>query len=101
MCEIKNFLSNQTIKICDKLNDGRINSSIDETIIIDLLIHKFESKIIKPKTKRPWYDLLVYDDECGWLPTNLKTTTMKTADNTGNMAMCVYGYTNYKLDIFK
>jgi hypothetical protein len=46
-----------------------------------------------------WYDILVFDYRCGWLPVNLKTTTTLTSDNTGNLAMCVYAYTNEVLDI--
>ena len=36
-----------------------------------------------------WYDILVFDYMYGWLPINIKITTMKTNDNTGNLAMCV------------
>lgn len=35
----------------------------------------------------------------GWIPINIKTTTTLTSDNTGNLAMCVYAYTNEVLDI--
>jgi hypothetical protein len=34
------------------------------------------------------------------LPVNIKTTTT-TSDNTGNLAMCVYSYTDEKLDLNK
>ena len=37
----------------------------------------------------------------GWLPVNIKTTTTLSYDNTGNLAMCVYAYTNEYLDIHK
>lgn len=30
----------------------------------------------------------------GWIPVNIKTTTTLTNDNTGNLAMCVYAYTD-------
>ena len=46
-----------------------------------------------------WYDILVFDYMYGWLPVNIKTTTTITSDNTGNLAMCVYAYTNEELDI--
>ena len=29
----------------------------------------------------------------------IKTTTMKTADNVGNMTLCLQSFTDYKLDI--
>jgi hypothetical protein len=41
-----------------------------------------------------WYDILIYDYIYGWLPVNIKTTTTLTHDNTGNLSMCVYSYTN-------
>ena len=81
-------------------DDGRINSCIDENNIIELLILKFTKRIKKPKI-RMWYDILVFDYIYGWLPVNIKTTTTLTNDNTGNLTMCVYAYTDELLDINK
>lgn len=97
---IKKYLKLQEIKLSNDNNDGRINSCIDEDKIIKLLIKKFKNKIIIPKI-RMWYDILVYDYLYGWIPVNIKTTTMMTNDNTGNLAMCVYAYTDEKLDIHR
>ena len=36
-----------------------------------------------------WYDILAYDYMYKWIPINIKTTTTKTSDNTGNLTMCV------------
>lgn len=80
--------------------DGRINSSIDENKIINILIEKYDKRIIKPKI-RMWYDILIFDYKYGWLPVNIKTTSTTTNDNVGNMAMCVHAYTPEKLDIFR
>jgi hypothetical protein len=80
--------------------DGRINSCYDEDEVIKILIEKFGNKIKKPKI-RMWYDILLYDNICGWIPVNIKTTTTLTADNTGNLAMCVYAYTDEHLDLHK
>ena len=46
-----------------------------------------------------WYDILAFDYMYNWIPINIKTTTTMTSDNTGNLAMCVYAYTNELLDI--
>ena len=46
-----------------------------------------------------WYDILVYDKRYKWLPVNIKTTTTKTSDNTGNLAMCVYAFTDHDLGL--
>jgi len=46
------------------------------------------------------YDILIFDYIYGWLPVNIKTTTTLTNDNTGNLSMCVYSYTNEILNIY-
>jgi hypothetical protein len=60
----------------------------------------FGNKIKKQKN-RMWYDLLAFDYIYGWIPINIKITTIKTSDNTGNLAMCVYAYTDEILDIYR
>ena len=97
---MKNFLKSQVFQFSNQNEDGRINSCFDENKIIELLVENFGGKIKKPKI-RMWYDFLVFDYLYGWLPVNIKTTTTKTRDNTGNLAMCVYAYTNYFLDLDK
>jgi len=98
--KIQNYLYKIKIKFSSQNEDGRVNSSIDEDEIITHLITEFKDKIKKPKI-RMWYDILAYDFQYGWLPINIKTTTTQTSDNTGNLAMCVYAYTNEELDINK
>ena len=100
MYKIKKYLKLQEIIFSNLNDDGRINSCIDEDNIISILINKFGNNIKKPKI-RMWYDILVYDYIYGWIPINIKTTTTKTSDNTGNLAMCVYSYTNEILDFNK
>jgi hypothetical protein len=100
MYKIKKFLRLQAFKFSNQNEDGRINSCIDEDEVIKLLHEKFGEKIKKPKI-RMWYDILVFDYIYGWLPVNIKTTTTITSDNTGNLAMCVYAYTNEMLDIHR
>jgi hypothetical protein len=100
MYKIKFYLKLQIFKFSNYNEDGRINSCIDEDNIIILLINHFGDKIKKPKI-RMWYDILAYDFIFGWIPINIKTTTTKTADNTGNLAMCVYAYTDEILDFNK
>lgn len=56
---------------------------------------------IRIPTKRNWYDILIKDYIKGWIPCNIKSTTTKSSDNTGNLAMCVYSYTNYDMDVLK
>jgi len=100
MYKIKNYLKLQTIHFSNQNKDGRINSSIDEDEIIRLLVNNFGDRIKKPKI-RMWYDILAFDYIYGWIPINIKTTTTLTNDNTGNLAMCVYAYTDEIIDINK
>lgn len=97
---IQYYLQSCSFECSYKNNDGRINSNIDEKIIINLLLKKFSKKIIVAK-KRMWYDILVFDSINGWLPVNIKTTTTLTCDNTGNLSMCLYSYTDEILDLNK
>jgi hypothetical protein len=100
MYNIQNYLKLQAFQFSTQNEDGRINSCIDEAEVIILLIEKFGSRIKKPE-KRHWYDILAYDYMYGWIPINIKTTTTLTSDNTGNLAMCVYAYTDETLDIYR
>ena len=100
MYKIKKYLKLQAFQFSTQNEDGRINSCIDENEVIKLLIEKFGEKIKKPKI-RMWYDILAFDYMYGWVPINIKTTTTITSDNTGNLAMCVYAYTNEILDIHR
>jgi len=97
MYKIKKYIEEQSLKLYTSNEDGRINSCFDEDIVIKLLIAKFGTNIQKPE-KRHWYDILVYDYIYGWIPVNIKSTTTLTSDNTGNFAMCVYAYTDEKLN---
>jgi hypothetical protein len=98
MYKIQTYLKLYIFKFSNQNADGRVNSCIDEDEIIKLLIYKFDEKIKTPKI-RMWYDILAFDYMYGWIPINIKTTTTKTCDNTGNLSMCVYAYTNELLDI--
>lgn len=100
MYKMQNYLKSKAFSFSTQNEDGRINSCIDENEVIKLLIEKFGEKIKKPRI-RMWYDILVFDYMVGWVPINIKTTTTKTSDNTGNLAMCVYAYTNEMLDIHR
>lgn len=100
MYEIAAHLKSQSFQFHKENADGRINSCTDEDNIIDTLIEKFEKRIEKPSI-RMWYDILAHDYRYGWIPINIKTTTTKTCDNTGNLAMCVHAYTDEILDLKK
>lgn len=101
MYQIQTYLKSKAFTFSTKNEDGRINSCMDEDEVIKLLIEKFGKKIKKPNIIRMWYDILAFDKRYGWLPINIKTTTTMTSDNTGNLAMCVYAYTDETLDLHR
>lgn len=94
----QNYLKNKIVKLINKSKDGRINSVLDEDEIIDLLEKKYKKYIKRPK-ERNWFDIIIKDYYFGWIPVNIKTSKCSTSDNTGNLAMCVYSYTNEKLEL--
>ena len=100
MDKFRKHLESQAFQFSTQNEDGRINSCMDEEKVIKLLVEEFGEKIKKPKI-RMWYDILAFDYMYGWIPINIKTTTTTTSDNTGNLAMCVYAYTDEMLDIHR
>lgn len=98
MYAIQQYLQKNNITFSTKNSDGRINSCDDEDAVIPLLEERFPRRIQKPNI-RMWYDILAHDYVYGWIPINIKTTTTRTSDNTGNLAMCVYVYTDEKLKL--
>ncbi len=97
---IQKYLKKKNLHLSQKNKDGRVNSSLDEDHIMDILKKKYRKRMKIPNI-RMWYDLLLYDRLYGWIPVNIKSTTMKTNDNTGNLAMCVYAYTDEYLKLDK
>lgn len=98
MYTIQNHLQ-KTRMYLEKMNDdGRVNSIQDEETVIRILIKKFGNRIQCPN-KRCWFDFIVKDCVYGWIPVNIKSSTLTSADNTGNLAMCVYAYTNENLEL--
>lgn len=97
---IRTILENTEYKIDKKIDDGRINSAINEGMIIDILKSNLRDRV-KKSNDRMWHDITVFDNLYGWLPVNIKLTTTKTYDNIGNFALCVQAYTDVKLDIRK
>jgi len=102
LIEIRDYLIKCNLDIISNQDDGRTNSMLDEDYIIKILEESpFNSKI-KRMPIRWWYDIKVYnEDRDEWIPVNIKSTTMTTADNIGNFAVCVQAYTNVVLDLDK
>jgi len=101
MYQMQHYLQSITFEFSTQTQDGRTNSCLDEDELLTKLTNKFGNKIKTPKI-RMWYDLLAFDYYLQmWIPVNIKTTTTITSDNTGNLAMCLYAYTNEPIDLNK
>lgn len=94
---LKSYLSNMEINLSKTAKDGRTNSIQDEQIIIEILNSILDNRIYIPNG-RAWFDVAVYDFRYGWLPVNIKTSTLKSSDNVGNLSLCLYSYTDAELD---
>lgn len=74
--EIVVFLKSENIKLSAKNRDGRINSSFNETQILNVISQKFRIEI--PRS-RSWFDFAV--QEKNFYPVNIKITDTTHADN--------------------
>ena len=98
---IQTCLKHVFFNLSEMDDDGRNNSACSEKIIISNIRTFIKTECIKVPNIRSWYDFLLYDDEYGWIPVNIKITTTTTSDNIGNLACCVQAFTDYKLDLNK
>ncbi|KHL82851.1 restriction endonuclease Hpy8I [Helicobacter pylori] len=74
--KIAEFLKTNPYSLSQPLQDGRLNSSINEEEILNTIKH---FPIQLPKA-REWWDFSFEENDI-FYPVNIKTTTTKTADN--------------------
>jgi hypothetical protein len=90
MCE---FISHQEFDLCTDSDDGRVNSSIDEDIVLDMLVKKYAEYIYK-MPPRSWCDFKhIPTGE----PINFKSTSMQSSDNSCNYLSILHCFSD--LDI--
>ncbi|GAA6861018.1 hypothetical protein HpHNI38_14510 [Helicobacter pylori] len=75
--KIAKFLKTNSYHLSQPLQDGRLNSSINEEEILNTIKHSFAIQL--PKA-REWWDFSFEENDI-FYPVNIKTTTTKTADN--------------------
>ncbi|KAA6502314.1 restriction endonuclease [Helicobacter pylori] len=75
--EIAEFLKTNPYNLSQPLQDGRLNSSVNEEEILNTIKHFFPIQL--PKA-REWWDFSFEENDI-FYPVNIKTTTTKTADN--------------------
>ncbi|MCQ2933650.1 restriction endonuclease [Helicobacter pylori] len=75
--EIAEFLKTNPYSLSQPLQDGRLNSSVNEEEILNTIKGHFSIQL--PKA-REWWDFSFEENDI-FYPVNIKTTTTKTADN--------------------
>ncbi|MFP6025548.1 restriction endonuclease [Helicobacter pylori] len=75
--EIAEFLKTNPYNLSQPLQDGRLNSSVNEEEILNTIKDYFPIQL--PKA-REWWDFSFKKNDISY-PVNIKTTTTKTADN--------------------
>ncbi len=75
--EIAEFLKTNPYSLFQPLQDGRLNSSVNEEEILNTIKDYFPIQL--PKA-REWWDFSFEENDI-FYPVNIKTTTTKTADN--------------------
>ncbi|MGL2348426.1 restriction endonuclease [Helicobacter pylori] len=75
--EIAEFLKTNPYNLSQPLQDGRLNSSVNEEEILNTIKDYFPIQL--PKA-REWWDFSFEENKI-FYPVNIKTTTTKTADN--------------------
>ncbi|WP_181324521.1 restriction endonuclease [Helicobacter pylori] len=75
--EIAEFLKTNPCHLSQPLQDGRLNSSVNEEEILNTIKDYFPIQL--PKA-REWWDFSFEENDI-FYPVNIKTTTTKTADN--------------------
>ncbi|EQD95069.1 restriction endonuclease Hpy8I [Helicobacter pylori PZ5024] len=75
--EIAEFLRTNPYNLSQPLQDGRLNSSVNEEEILNTIKDYFPIQL--PRA-REWWDFSFEENDI-FYPVNIKTTTTKTADN--------------------
>ena len=75
--DISKYLSKQGFSLSKQFDDGRINASINEAEILNVIKRKFDIEI--PRS-RAWYDFAI-NTKKEFYPVNIKTTDTTHADN--------------------
>ncbi|WQU12588.1 restriction endonuclease [Helicobacter pylori] len=75
--EIAEFLKTNPYHLSQPLQDGRLNSSVNEKEILNTIKDYFPIQL--PRV-REWWDFSFKENDI-FYPVNIKTTTTKTADN--------------------
>ena len=84
------FLKKNNINLCEQSDDGRVNSSIDEDIVLTKLKRKFPDQVtIMPP--RSWCDFI---HKPTGTPINFKSSSLVSSDNSCNFLTILHCFTD-------
>lgn len=95
--DIKNYLINNKLNLSNGSRDGRINSAVNENVILSHIKSEYND-IIKISKMRDWYDFSIEKDG-EFYPINIKITDTTHADNL-NCKLGIYYALSGKLPLF-
>ncbi|MBP5723047.1 MAG: hypothetical protein J6X18_05680 [Bacteroidales bacterium] len=88
------YLSEQKLSLIELSPDGRINSALSESNVLDILKKGFPELTVPNGKSREWYDCAFRDDDGNFIPINIKISTMKsTPDNVSSKSGLFYTLT--------
>lgn len=93
--DVRDAIARMNLNANSALNEGRVNSLLDERDIIAHLIEQSLPVEDAPR-ERHWYDMKVTDGD-SWYPVNIKTTSgyhKKSSDNAGSKQGMLYAFTD-------
>mgnify|MGYP003120927557 CR=1 FL=1 len=87
------FLQKNNISLCEQSDDGRVNSSIDEDIVLGKLKKKFPKQVtVMPP--RSWCDFIHTPTGT---PINFKSSSLASSDNSCNFLTILHCFTNVEI----
>tara|TARA_R100000805_G_scaffold18853_1_gene25428 strand:- start:3637 stop:4299 length:663 start_codon:yes stop_codon:yes gene_type:complete len=87
------FLKKDNISLCEQSDDGRVNSSIDEDIVLGKLKGKFPKQVtVMPP--RSWCDFVHTPTGT---PVNFKSSSLAGSDNSCNFLTILHCFTDVKI----
>ncbi|MBQ9253469.1 MAG: hypothetical protein IJ180_01695 [Bacteroidales bacterium] len=89
------YLQEKDFSLSSNFTDGRINSSVNEEMILNLITQKFD--IVKPRA-REWFDFAIEDNDKLY-PVNIKITDTTHTDNLSCKLGIYYALTGLLPDI--
>lgn len=97
--QLRDILIEYPIDVIKTSPDGRINSILNESSVIEKLQEYIPKDILYIPPPRHWFDFCILDKDNDekYYPVDIKITTTLTADNASGMPSLIYALTNVNM----